>query len=109
MYIIQAAYDIETCLNLNFKNSLSIRQWNRSGSRLLLSCSLDTDGEWAGLKKVSTTKVLMPILPEHRTLLKMQRDIEDEYGIRLDGTGDGSSCSILLIESLRACGHRLLP
>jgi hypothetical protein len=46
----------------------------------------------------------MPILPEHRTLLKMQRDIEDdsEYGIRLDGAGDGSSCSILLIASLHA-------
>jgi hypothetical protein len=39
---IQAEYDVETCLNLKFKNSLSLRQWNRS--RLLLACYLNTDG-----------------------------------------------------------------
>jgi hypothetical protein len=38
---IQAEYDVETCLNLKFKNSLSV--WNRS--RLLLACSLDIDGD----------------------------------------------------------------
>jgi hypothetical protein len=44
----------------------------------------------------------MPILPEHRVLVDMQRDIEDEHGMRLDGAGDrdGSSCSILLSKSL---------
>jgi hypothetical protein len=41
----------------------------------------------------------MPILPEHRVLIEMQRAIEDKFGIRLDGTGDGYSCSI----ELRAC------
>jgi hypothetical protein len=46
--------------------------------------------------------VFMPLLPEHRHLLNMQRDIEKEYGVRLDGTGDGTSCSIALIKSLQA-------
>jgi predicted amino acid racemase len=41
----------------------------------------------------------MPILPEHRILVNMQRAIEDEFGIRLDGTGDGNSCSIELIKA----------
>jgi hypothetical protein len=91
---IQAEYDVETCLNLKFKNSLSVRQWNRS--RLLLACSLDNEGVWVR-KRVGTTKVTMPILPEHRMLLNMQRAIEDEFGIRLDGTGDGNSCSISLL------------
>jgi hypothetical protein len=94
---IQSEYDVETCMNLKFKNSLSVRQWNRS--RLLLGCFLDEDGKWAR-KKVGVTKVLMPILPEHRVLVDMQRDIEDEHGMRLDGAGDGSSCSILLSKSL---------
>jgi hypothetical protein len=98
---IQAEYDIETCLNLKFKNSLSVRQWNRS--RLLLSCFLNSDGLWAR-KMVGTTNVYMPILPEHRHLVNMQRDndIEDEYGVRLDGTRDGTSCSISLFKSLQA-------
>jgi predicted amino acid racemase len=42
----------------------------------------------------------MPILPEHRILVNMQRAIEDEFGIRLDGTGDGNSCSIELIKAV---------
>jgi hypothetical protein len=96
---IQAEYDISTCLNLKFKNLMSVRQWNRS--RLLLGFFLNTDGEWER-KKIGTTKISMPTLPEHRSLLSMQRDIEHEYGIRLDGAGDGSSCSVSLIKSLQA-------
>jgi hypothetical protein len=34
---------------------------------------------------------------QHRILVNMQREIEDESGIRLDGTGGGNSCSIELI------------
>jgi hypothetical protein len=100
---IQAEYDVETCLNsycyLKFKNSLSVRQWNRS--RLLLACSLNIEGEWVR-KRVGTTKVTMPILPEHRdrVLIEMQRAIEDDFGIHLDGSGDGNSCSIELLHNI---------
>jgi hypothetical protein len=49
----QAEYDVETCLNLKYKNSLSTRQWNRG--RMLLACYLDIEGSWVR-KKVGVTK-----------------------------------------------------
>jgi hypothetical protein len=82
-----------------------VRQWNRS--RLLLACFLDIEGdhEWIR-KRVGTTKVTMPIFPEHRALIEMQRVIEEKFGIRLDGTGDGNSCSIELPGATAGCYFR---
>jgi hypothetical protein len=44
----------------------------------------------------------MPIMPEHRVLVNAKDQIEDEYGVRLDGAEDGNSCSISLTKSLQA-------
>ena len=42
----------------------------------------------------------MPILPEERHLSSLQREVEEEYGMRLDGQEDGNSASISLYTSI---------
>jgi hypothetical protein len=78
---IQKSYEVSTCLNLKLKNYMGRRPWNRT--RLHLSCDF-TDGDWVR-KKVGISQVGVPMLPEERTLMRLQREYEEAFGMELGG------------------------
>jgi hypothetical protein len=86
---VEKMYDIATCLNLKMKNFLSVRKWQRM--RQLLACKY-VDGRWVR-NTVGTSNVQAPMLPEHRNIVNVMRSIEQDFGMFLDGEGDGKSVS----------------
>ena len=92
IFNIQESYDTHTCLNLKLKNLMGREKWNRL--RLLLS-SIFVDGTWRR-KLVGESQLPVPMLPEARTLLTLQREIEEEFGMSLDGDMEGKSVKACL-------------
>jgi hypothetical protein len=92
IFNIQESYDTHTCLNLKLKNLMGREKWNRL--RLLLS-SIFVDGTWRR-KLVGESQLPVPMLPEARTLLTLQREIEEEFSMSLDGDMEGKSVKACL-------------
>jgi hypothetical protein len=100
IFDIQKTYEVSTCLNLKIKNRMARRPWNRM--RLPLSCEYKLLlGDWHR-KKVGVLQVGVPMLPEERTLMTLQREIEEEFGMKLGSDGSGKSVSASLLKCLAA-------
>jgi hypothetical protein len=98
-YEIHVIYMYQHASCLKLKNHMVRRKWNRMRLYMLLSSEyMYRDGNWLR-KSVGVSSVPVPMLPEDmpdRTLVALQREIEEEFSMKLGSDGSGKSVSASL-------------